>query len=160
MLIECPQLRRVHPVNEIAGFDLSDFDIFRPPGYLQIDLNTIQHRILSDVSEVCRLDFTKDNSVQTHQTITINPKADGKCQAIAFWFDLYLDRHTRISTRVGSHNNHWKQGLQFFNSDCNINPTEPVYLEVQQTQTGIAFGLGKELSQNYSAQINSNTGFG
>jgi hypothetical protein len=144
MLIECRQLRRVHPIKEIAGFDLSDFDVFRPPGYLQIDLNSIQHRVLSDVFEVCRIDFTKDNPVQAHQTLSVDPTTAGICQAIVFWFDLYLDPDTIISSRAATKTNHWKQSLQFFDSDHTVRPGEPVNLAVQQTQTGIDFRLGKD----------------
>ena len=143
MLIECPQLRRVHPIREIAGFDLSDFDVFRPPGYQQIDLNSIQHRVLSDVIEVSRIDFGMDNPAIIHQSLPINPTVEGLCQAIVFWFDLFLDRHTMISTRAESKTNHWKQSLQFFESDNSVRPGQPVNLVVRQNRTGIYFSLNQ-----------------
>jgi hypothetical protein len=143
MLIECPQLRRVHPIREIAGFDLSDFDVFRPPGYLQIDLNGIQHRVLSDVIEVSRIDFATDNLVKNHRSLPINQSAEGLCQAIVFWFDLFVDRHTIISSRAESTTNHWKQSLQFFESDNSVRPSQPENLVVLQNRTGIYFSLNQ-----------------
>jgi len=141
MLIECPQLRRINPIKEIAGFDLRDFDVFRPPGYLKIDLTSVQHRVLSDVIEVCRIDFTKDNPIQVRRTLSVDLKTAGICQAIVFWFDLYLDQDIIITSRADAKTNHWKQGLQFFESDHTVRPDESINLAVQRTQTGIEFRL-------------------
>ena len=145
VLIECAQLRRVHPIQEIAGFDLSDFDVFRPPGYLQIDLNTIHHQVLSDVIEVSRIDFAKDDPIQTQLTFTIEPTAAGTCQAIVFWFDLYLDQDTIISTRNGTQTNHWKQSLQFFQSDHGVRPGRLINLVCHRTKTGLDFRIEPKL---------------
>ena len=141
MLIECPELRRVHPIKEIAGFDLSDFDAFRLPGYQQVDLNHTPHRALSGVIEVGQIDFSNETPLQFHQSLSIEPVTSGICQAIVFSFDLYLDQDTIISSRAETKTNHWKQSLQFFESDRTVRPGEPVILEVHQSQTGIEFCL-------------------
>lgn len=40
ILVECPDMRPINPVKTIAGFDLSDFNMFRAPGYRQFDMRT------------------------------------------------------------------------------------------------------------------------
>ena len=141
LLVECPELRRVNPIKHVAGFDLSDFDIFRSPGYQQVDLDKVNHRVLSDQIEVGRIDFQKDNPVQIHQVATVVPADSGICHAIVFWFDLYLDPNTMISSRAQSRTNHWKQAIQFFDKDYPFDSRQPVTLKVLYNQTGISFAL-------------------
>ena len=141
LLVECHELRRVNPIKEIAGFDLSDFDVFRPPGYKQIDLLKINHRALSDPIDVCRIDFQNDIFVQDLQTLSIVPTNSGICHGIVFWFDLFLDSDTMISSRSRTRTNHWKQAIQFFDKDYHFDCGQPVNLKVLFNSTGISFRL-------------------
>lgn len=141
LLIECPELRRVNPIKQVEGFDLSDFDIFRPPGYMQIDLNNVNHQVLSDRIDIGRIDFTSEKFVQFDRAISVEPMNSGTCHAIVFWFDLYLDRNTMITSRAGTTNNHWKQAIQFFEEDYNVIAGKPLHLRINQRETGLSFRL-------------------
>ena len=141
LLIECPELRSVNPIKDIAGFDLSDFDVFRPPGYKQIDLYKINHRVLSDQVDVCHIDFRKDNTFKVHQALSVVPTDSGMCHAIVFWFDLFLDSDTMITSRAATRTNHWKQAIQFFDKDYHFDCGQPVNLKVLFNSTGISFRL-------------------
>jgi hypothetical protein len=150
MLIECPQLRRVNPVVNIAGFDLSDFDIFRRTGYRQISLENISHQALSKPIAVYRLDFHNEMPAPEHKDVIIKIRQTGVCHAVAFWFELNLDEKIKISTLHGAHTNHWKQALQFFSEDYQLMAGDFVKLEVTQNTTGFEFALKMEESENYA----------
>jgi tetratricopeptide (TPR) repeat protein len=141
MLIECPQLRRVNPIKNIAGFDLSDFDRFRSPGYRQICLENISYQALSDPVAVCHLDFQNDVPTSAQDNLEVRIRRTGVCQAAAFWFDLHLDKKNKISTLHGAHSNHWKQALQFFSVDLQCTAGDTVKLGVTQNLTGFEFIL-------------------
>jgi tetratricopeptide (TPR) repeat protein len=141
VLIECPELRSVNPIKEIAGFDLSDFDVFRPPGYVQINLDDINYREISDTFEICHLDFRQEVFVPPSHALTVTPTISGTCHGIAFWYDLYLDPQTMISTRSGRKSNHWKQALQFFDTDHRVETGQPIRLTVHASQTGLSFDI-------------------
>ena len=141
VLIECPELRSVNPIREIAGFDLSDFDIFRPPGYIQVDLGEINHRVLSDPIEICQMDFQKGDFLQFRRDLSVVPTSSGICHSIVFWFDLYLDCNTSISTRTGTKTNHWKQALHFFDNERRVESGQGINLIVQGGPTGLDFSM-------------------
>jgi hypothetical protein len=141
LLVECPELRRVNPIKHVAGFDLSDFDIFRSPGYKQLELNNVNHRVLSNQIDVGGINFQKDISVQISPAVLVVPTNSGICHAIVFWFDLYLDSDTMISSRAEDQTNHWKQAIQFFDKDYQFVCGHPVNLKVLFNHTGISFRL-------------------
>jgi tetratricopeptide (TPR) repeat protein len=154
MLIECSQLRRINPIENIAGFDLRDFDIFRRPGYRQINLNNLNYQPLSDPVAVCRLDFQKNVPASARYDMEIKIRQTGICHAVAFWFELYLDENTKISTLDDSHANHWKQALQFFGEDFRLPAGDSVNLTATHNMTGFSFNLdvenaGQSFNANY-----------
>ena len=141
MLIECPQLRQVNPIKNIAGFDLRDFDIFRRSGYRQINLKNISYQALSDPVAVCRLDFQNEITSQAHYNVNLLIRQTGVCHAVAFWFELHLNEEINISTLHDAHSNHWQQALQFFREDFQLPAGNTVLLKVTQNTTGFQFDL-------------------
>jgi hypothetical protein len=88
VLVECPDLRRVNPITEISGFDLSEFDIFRNPvAHRQFAMAQEPHRVLSAAFEMARFDFRRLPTEERTQSVRIEAVADGTAQAVAFWFD-------------------------------------------------------------------------
>jgi hypothetical protein len=141
VLIECPELRSINPIKEIAGFDLSDFDVFRPSGYMQIKIDDVNHRAISNRIEICHLDFQNEIFLPSKHTLSIKVAESGACHAIVFWFDLYLDQQTILSTRSDRKNNHWKQALQFFSTDYRLKSGQRIKLNVHRNQTGLSFSI-------------------
>ena len=83
MPIECLQLRLVNPIRNVAGFDLSDFDIFRNTGYKQVNLSNIEYRALGEPIDVLRIDFEGDTATNSRKNIEIEINKKGLCQTIA-----------------------------------------------------------------------------
>lgn len=141
MLMECPKLRRVNPIGSVAGFDLSDFDIFRSKGYKQVGLSNIDYKALGGPIDILRIDFERDTAAVSKKSIEIRIKHKGFCQAVAFWFELYLWNDIKLSTFHDSFTNHWKQAVQFFEEDYPVSKGDIVNLEVVQDSTGIVFNI-------------------
>jgi hypothetical protein len=134
----------VNPIKNIAGFDLSDFDIFRRHGYRQINLKNISYQALSDPVTICRLDFQNEVTSPAHYNVNIQIRQTGVCHAVAFWFELHLNDEIKISTLHGAYSNHWQQALQFFREDFQLPAGDSVKLKVTQNTTGFEFGLEME----------------
>jgi methylase of polypeptide subunit release factors len=139
VLAECKQLRRVNPIQSIAGFDLSEFNLFRSPGYRQIDMVHNDYRALSDPFDVLALDFKRLSSLSQQFKIDVCSTRKGRCQAVIFWFELVLDSETIFSSRQKAGSNHWKQAIQFFDTDYPTEEKDIFQLDVKQDRTGIRF---------------------
>ncbi len=141
MLLECPQLRRINPIRTVMGFDLSDFDILRSSSYRQVHLQHIDHQLLSDPIEVCRIDFQKEVPTSMQKDIKVKVGRNGLCHGVLFWFELHFDSETTLSTLNDSPSNHWKQALQFFDDNFMIKKGDEVTLGVLLKTTGLEFML-------------------
>jgi predicted RNA methylase/Flp pilus assembly protein TadD len=140
IVIECPELRRVNPIREISGFDLSEFDIFRNPvAHGQITLAHEPHRVLSAPFEIARFDFRQLANEQVARPVSIEVTADGTAQAVAFWFDLRLDDVTTLSTAPGGASKHWRQALTFFDRDRTLRRGEALQLAIGHTDSNFVF---------------------
>ena len=141
VLIECPELRRVNPIREINGFDLSDFDIFRNPvAHGQIALAHEPHRKLSAVFEMARFDFRHLPNEAKARPLTMAATADGTVQAVAFWFDLRLDDDITLSSGPEGHTRHWLQALTFLDRDRPVRQGETLQLTVGHNDSHFFFG--------------------
>jgi tetratricopeptide (TPR) repeat protein len=139
-LIECPELRRINPIAEISGFDLSAFDIFRNPAAHQpFDMAREPHRVLSEAFEMARFDFRRLPKEDRTHLATPSIIADGTAHAVAFWFDLHLDDAITLSTAGGSDSRHWRQAVMFFDADHAVRSGETVRLSVGHTDSHFYF---------------------
>jgi len=124
VLVEAPALRRVNPLSEISGFDLSAFDVFRDPGYRKIFLANQEHKLLSRPFPVAAFDFRTFRPGDPNHFDTLELEAeileDGAAQAVVFWFELRLDEETVISTSPASGKTHWGQAIQFLDTDIPV----------------------------------------
>lgn len=141
VLISCPELRRVNPIQQIAGFDISDFDVFRQNGYKQINLRAVGHQKLSEPTAIYHLDFRKEVPKSKKQKISLSIEKSGTCHALAFWYDLHLDQKNTISTLSQSRTNHWKQAIEFFEEDYPLVAGTTIELGINQSHTGFEFEL-------------------
>ncbi len=144
-LVEIPDLRRVNPVRQISGFDLSAFDRFRIPGdYLDVRLARTPHRFLSDPVEVVGFDFAAPSPCVSDQApspidILLHASAAGSLHAVAFWFDLHLDEAITVSTAPDAGLMAWGQAVQFLDTDLEVAREEPLRLRALVSDTRIGF---------------------
>jgi tetratricopeptide (TPR) repeat protein len=140
VLIECPELRRVNPIAEISGFDLSAFDIFRNPASHQaFHMPSEPHRVLSDVFEMARFDFRRLPAEEAARSVGLQATADGTVHAVAFWFDLHLNDAITLSTAPGSDSKHWRQAIAFLDRDQAVCRGEMLRLTVGHTDSHFFF---------------------
>lgn len=138
-LIECADLRHQHRLSPVAGFDLSELDMFRNPlAHHQFDMAHEAHRVLSRAVELARFDFRRLPEAAASRRLTLEIVEDGTAQAIAFWFDLELDEEITLSTRPGSAG-HWRQAVVVFDRDRPVRRGERVELLVGHTDSGFRF---------------------
>ena len=119
--LELPALRRVYPIRQIAGFDLSAFAVFADPAGQMIELGAEPHRMLTEPTPVFDFDFAAPvvpNAGQNRATLRVT--ADGTAHAVAIWYDLFLDDRTVMTTAPGVERNHWKQAVRFLPEDIAV----------------------------------------
>ena len=92
----------------------------RPMLYASARLHTIGHTKLSKPAEAFHFDFysprplgTDGKPLDREVRLTLPALRRGRCNAIAWWFDLELDEETTLSVAPGSAVRTWKQNLSF-----------------------------------------------
>jgi hypothetical protein len=140
-LIQCDHLARINPVKQVDGFDMSAFDIFRTPGYIQIDLGADPHQMLSDRFRALDFDFRVAMKDADLHALAVTANAAGTCHGIAFWFDLVLDKQTIYRSESRSRTNHWKQAVNFFPDPIKVKPGDRLDVAAGYDTTRIFFNL-------------------
>ena len=145
-LVELPTLRPVNPLRDREGFDLSAFDRFRvPDDYLDLQLDSVPHRVLSDDFEVARIDLARpppaSDSRPRAVPLEVRVIARGSVHAVALWFELELDDIERISTRPGAGQFAWGQAVQFLEHEQPVAAGDTVRLVASIGDTRIVFAL-------------------
>ena len=138
-LIDCPMLAAINPVDQIAGFDMRNFDQFRSPAYAQIDLGADPHHLLSAPFEALDFDFRVDMPNRGRQYLSVPIVADGTLHGVAFWFDLFMDEATTYHSASPARSNHWKQAAEFFATPVTVKAGDEFRLEVGYDNTRIWF---------------------
>lgn len=141
MLVETPELARVNPVKDVEGFDLSAFDVFRSPGYLQIDLAADEHTALSDAFDALEFDFTRNMPEEAERRLTVTATAAGTCHGIAFWFDLRMDEEVVYHSGSRSRSNHWKQAMTVLDQPVEVKPGDTVTVVARYDTNQISFSV-------------------
>jgi hypothetical protein len=141
VLMQCDHLANINPVRSIAGFDMGAFDIFRSPGYAQIDLGADPHRMLSGRVRVLDFDFGKAMKTEDLRPLAILANTAGTCHGICFWFDLILDAETTYRSESRSRTNHWKQAIHFFPEPVEVRAGDRLDVAAGYDNTRIFFNL-------------------
>ena len=147
VLIESDYLKRMNPIDEISGFDLSAFDAYRTDEkYAALSLAETPHQTLSDDFPVLAIDFKQlppfaspEEPNTSYVPVTIS--RDGCVHGIAFWFELHVDDHASFSTGVGGESFHWKQAVQIFDKELSVKEGETIDIKVLQSDMAIGFDL-------------------
>ena len=138
-LIEAPQLARINPVRQIAGFDLSPLDKLRSPGYAQIDLAADLVRQVSQPFKALEFDFRRNMPEHDARLLQVTATSAGIAHGIAFWFDLLMDEETTYSSASTARTNHWKQAAEFFPQPIAVQPGDRLMVIVAYDNTRIWF---------------------
>lgn len=140
VVIECPNLRAIHTLGDVSGFDLSEFDALRNPLAHQVfDMEREPHRTLTAPFEVMHLDFRRPPAGQMTRSMSLESIAGGTGHAVAFWFDLHLDDDIVLSTRTEDPLAHWRQGLQFLDRDLPLRDGQRFEMVVGHTDNTFIF---------------------
>ena len=110
--IESEEIFQNYRASESAGFNLHAFNEFAPQEYVGIHLDKVKYRPLSLPTPIFTFDFY---NLPDKESIPIDLAvvADGVLHAIAFWFELYLDDDTVLSSGPGlAKLSSWKQAVQ------------------------------------------------
>ena len=136
-----PKLHGMLFVDKIAGFDLSAFNEFAPP-MLDVALDNVQHRALSDDTEFMRFDLRQKRFPAGGVRLGIKATRSGVCVGIAQWIRLELDAQTTYDNRPtlhGDYNGHWTHIVHRFPRPVTVAPGDivPVLFRHDRTQIGI-----------------------
>ena len=136
-----PRLHGMLFVDRIAGFDLSAFNEFAPP-MLDVALDNVQHRALSDDVELMRFDLSQKRFPAGGVRLGLKATRNGVCVGIAQWIKLELDAQTTYENRPtlhGDYNGHWTHIVHRFPRPVTVAPGDivPVLFRHDRTQIGI-----------------------
>lgn len=110
--IESIEIYKNHRVETISNFDLSPFNQFTSYDYTGYHLAKTDYKALSATTPIFEFDFRKDHENKS-TTIEFNVTQSGVCHAVAFWYELQLDKDTIISTAPDLPQlSCWKQAVQ------------------------------------------------
>ena len=139
-VVECPTWRAVNPVGEVAGFDLSAFELFRDPAAnLPFDLERQPYRSLTEPFRVARIDFRAPTSGTVVRRLRLTAKQSGAGHAVAFWWELHLDSEITYSNRSTSPLNHWWQAIHFLGRDLKLEAGRNFDLDAGHADTRFIF---------------------
>ena len=136
-----PRLHGMLFVDRIAGFDLSAFNEFAPP-MLDVALDNVQHRALSDDVELVRFDLRQRRFPAGGVRLALKATRHGVCVGIAQWIRLELDAqmiYENKPTPQADYNGHWTHIVHRFPKPVTVAPGDivPVLFRHDRTQIGI-----------------------
>lgn len=109
--IESQEIFQNYRVGQAAGFDLRAFNEFGLEDYVGIHLDKMAYRPLCKPTPLFDFDF---NNIPGRESIPLEfvVTQPGELHAIAFWFELYLDEETIVSSAPGLPQlSSWKQAV-------------------------------------------------
>jgi hypothetical protein len=146
-IIEIPSRSLVAPIRKISGFDLSLFEEYRIPNeYLKINLKAEKYKTLSPVFPLMEVDFYNlppayPDDQPRQFPFNIEMTDSGVAQALVFWFDLYLDKETKVSSRLDGKLEHWGQALFCFPNPRTVQKGNKLSVTMLQSDQLITFIL-------------------
>ena len=138
-----PQLKGMLFVDNISGFDLSDFNDFAPP-LLAASLDGVPHRALSDDIELMRFDLKEKRFPMAGARLAIPAIRHGVSVGVAQWIRLELDAQLRFENRPSpeaNFNGHWLHILHRFPRLVSVEPGTIVPLIARHDRSQIAIDL-------------------
>ncbi len=126
-------------VDTVEGFDLNALNLFRRRHYQGIRLKETNYRALTEPFETFRFNFYDCSFEPRLQHFIVPATRDGICNAIAFWYHLYLDEETVISTAPDSDISAWEQALIFLDQEFPVKKGQDLPITGQHDLTRLQF---------------------
>lgn len=102
---------------DVSGFDLSALNLFRSRHYQGIKLHETSHRFLTEPFKAFQFNFYEKNFEAQQKHFEVPAIDQGICNAIAFWYHLFLYEETMISTAPDSDSTAWEQAVLFLDQE-------------------------------------------
>ncbi len=110
-LVESQSLHELNHVHEVAGFDVSVFNLVESCEYFRSDLHWYPHQLLSKPFRMFDFCFGAP-SASDRVELQVPVVRTGRCHAIAFWFVLDLAPGVSLSSDPWEPATHWRQAIQ------------------------------------------------
>ena len=130
-------------MRQVAGFDLSGFDIFRNPMGEMLELSREEHRLLTEPFTVFDFDFQAGVPGAGQKRIDLAATQAGSIHAVAVWYDLDLGDGISMSTAPGTNGNHWGQGVAFLDEDIAVTPGQKLAAHASYAGTRLQVRIEK-----------------
>lgn len=125
-LASMPERRKVNPIREISGFDLSRFDQFRESDIFSVvRLTSESIEMMSKPVRIVDFDFSNlppaaSDDAPVEIDVNFDVTATGDAHGIILWFDLHLNDEITVSTAKDGLLLHWGQAAGFFETDLPV----------------------------------------
>lgn len=145
VLIQSDELKKIHPIQTVSGFDLSIFNEFQALNqYSTFSSDHNSYTELSDVFPVHSYDFynipeERSQNNPHRKALEVRATADGEFQAVLFWFQLHLDDEISLSSGPNGEMKHWGQAVYFLPKTKQVKAGEKIALELLQSDYLILF---------------------
>jgi len=104
----------------LDGFNATPLNLLRLNHYTGLDLNSVEHRRLTHEFETFSFDFCDLEFKPDQRVFEIPVELDGYCNAITFWYRLFLDQETCIDTGPDSGTIAWQQAVNFLDQEIPV----------------------------------------
>ncbi|XP_076829933.1 protein arginine N-methyltransferase 9 isoform X2 [Brachyhypopomus gauderio] len=146
LLVESDALLQESAVQGVAptlGFNIAPFiNHFTVPVHVFLDLNTLVCSHLSEPVELFDLHLMDSTANYTSRSTRVRVSAPGRVTAIPFWYQIYLDTDTSVSTFCAD--SHWKQAAVVLQRPLLVNTGDWVTLSVHLHNSSLSISAVKE----------------
>lgn len=141
-LIGGPSVEAQAYTSEVAGFDLSRFNLFASSKF-GLHLDRLPHDVLSDDFEIFSFDLMQSYFPPERREIAITVRASGRCVGVAQWLRLDLDAETTYENRPkeSAGANGWMHVVHRFPEPIELNAGDRVWLIASHTRTNMSVAL-------------------
>lgn len=139
MGIESVEIYKNYRVGNSAGFDVRAFNEFSLQGYVGIHLDKMAFRAITPPTPVFNFDF---NNLPGAESLPLDftVSSDGVLHAIAYWFELFLDENTMVSSGPGLPKlSSWKQAVQLAENPDPYKKGDRITLTANHDESAIWF---------------------
>lgn len=127
-IIESEDIMRLNYINNVHGFDISDFNEFSTKGYFPVRLNTWCHSFLSNELNLVDINLYDYNFQRVESEVGLEINNSGRAHGLVFWFDVELIPGISITNSYENVKSHWMQAFIGFNEAIDVNKDDKLSL--------------------------------
>ncbi|XP_077461443.1 protein arginine N-methyltransferase 9 [Stigmatopora argus] len=125
------------------GFNIAPFiNQFTVPVHVFLDFSTLTCRHLSEPTELFVLNLMDTNANYNEREVQVLTTSAGRITAVPFWYDIYLDDETTVSTLAPD--SHWKQAAVVLQRPLEVAAGERMRLAVKIRNSSISIEVRKD----------------